>query len=381
MGGLGGGDDGGGHGGAYGTGELLSSVADGVAVGFHGLIQHRKAVGEDISYGQSLAGGKEEVAHRKHPGGGGREGAVEEDKGENKEGTSQKHRPFGAESVVNASGHRRKEGAQDAAGKKDASCGEGVFTGNNLGEIGNQKSQGQADELKQRKAQCPQHERTISKGPDIQERPFALLYQFPFPLPEKEKGQQETGKEDSRHEGQFPMAQLRAAHEEAGEGNGQIQEPAGIKGTDADIRRLAHRQAAQNEGNQKQRKHGPENHAPAEEAHNVPADGGSHRRSQGAQQHAGTHHDPQPVQRRLFHDDVKHEGQRNTGPRPLQKTAQKEQQEIRRPGAQKSAQNEKPRRREEKFLHGEPLLQVPRQRNHHRQHQKIARGNPLYQGS
>ena len=176
------------------------------------------------------------------------------------------------------------------------------------------------------------------------------------------------------------MAQLRAAQKKASEGNGQVQKAHGIKGRRAKIGRLPHRQAAQHKGNKKQRKHGPENHAPAPKTHNVSTDGRPHRRRQGTYQHGRPHHEPQPVKRRLFHDDIKHERKRNACACPLENPPQKKQQEIRRPGPQKSTQDEKARCREKKPLHQKPLLQVSRQRNHHRQHQEIACGNPLHQG-
>ena len=98
---LGGGNQGRRHGSAYGAGKLLQRIADGIPVRFHGFIQHGQTVGEDISYGQPLAGGEEEVAPHKHPGGSEGKGTVEQDKGENQEDTSQKHRLFGAEAVIN----------------------------------------------------------------------------------------------------------------------------------------------------------------------------------------------------------------------------------------------------------------------------------------
>ena len=156
-------------------------------------------------------------------------------------------------------------------------------------------------------------------------------------VPEKEEGQQKSCKENGRHHRDFPLSQIRESQKKAGEGNGQVQKAARIKGADADFRRLAHRQAACHKGNQKQRKHRPEYHAPAEKAHN--------RRCQGAHQHACPHHDTQPVKRCLLHNDIKHEGQGDARTGPLEKPSQKEKKEIRRPGAKKRSQNEKPCRR------------------------------------
>ena len=110
------------------------------------------------------------------------------------------------------------------------------------------------------------------------------------------------------------------------------------------------------------------------------AKGWTHSRCQGTDQHGGSHHGPDAVERCLFQDDVEHEGERNARARILKDPSQEQDGKIRHCCARQRSCEENQIAADKETFQWKAVFQVARCRDDDGQDEQAARGDPLDKG-
>lgn len=169
--------------------------------------------------------------------------------------------------------------------------------------------------------------------------------------------------------------------QEGGKGSSEQDEPTGIEGARAVVGGLADGVRAGCEREEQHGQQGDEDHAPAEGADDVAADGGTDGRRECTDEHGGAHHQAHLVERRLLHDDEEHQRQSDARAGALQKAAEQQLGKTRGGRIEQGACQEEQVGCEEEPLHGEALLEVTGCRDDDGEDQQVACRDPLDGGS
>ena len=265
--------------------------------------------------------------------------------------------------------------AEDAPRQEDAARRQGVFPHDQLGVIGQEEADPQTDELDQDQVQHAEGKFAPLKNVKVDQglvRPARAFHK------EEQGGQADQKENSDLNADPAHTAGGVDGKDEAHKADDQRQVSWDVKGEMFRRRRLSDGVNAQSQRDHQQGKQERENHPPPQGIDDQSAERRPHCWGDGGDERGNPHHEAHLVKGRLFQHDVVHQRQCDASADTLEQPAQHQNREIRRDHAHHRGGGKDADGKEEQPLHGKPLLQEGRQGDDHRQHQQVARGDPLH---